>query len=545
MPTEILPIIYPSDGARLGGVDNESSLHNCIPVLRHNNVYAAQPREEITSVISSANSDSRGRGVVAWAGQIDLYLDEDTYYYDGGSQDLTATTGQGYTENSGFNEEITASFIQFNQAGVDNLVIVNAGHASTSASAKHGNIWYQSTPSGAVSSVSDTSVPWNSGDSTAISLVRGGASLDGYLFVGTLNGNIYNCDLDDISSWSAVSFIAAEREADTPIYIGKQKDHVVYIGTRSIEFFYNASKTNGSPLQRRPDIYHSVGCLYPNSVVELGDIIYFVGTDSGGKSHVYKLENFSLTIVSDTKIDEELQDRMVGNWPDITTLDSINHAVWLSYIPAMGTEGLILTNDFFFSYYYHMPSKLWCQWNYDDSVTNKGGMTLSNWLNSFPITSTNGLTAGGTTSRYQFCNGEVGYFAGGTGNDAMNDLGAANTPECWMLFPKWDAGTNQRKRINSVRVLHENWNTTITTSQDPTNVDIRWHDYDAVPSSSSYSVPSGGYSTGRTVNLNEGSAATYRCGITRQRQFALEFLTGHGAITAIIGLEIDYDILRG
>ena len=540
MAKEILPAIYSDIGPIIKNT-NAENLTNCIPVAMDDQMIGVHPRNQFTdtALVTPAASTDRGRGVTAFGGQYDLYCDEDTYYYDGGSQDMTATAGAGYAGNTGFNEEYLASFIQYNQTGVNNLVIVNAGHSSTHASATLGNIWYQPTAGAAPVIVTDIDAP--GGTSNTIPLIRGGVSLDGYLFVANIQGTIYNCDLDDITSWSALSFITAEREADIGVYLGKHHDHVVYFGTKGIEFFYDNANSSGSPLQRRNDIFHSVGCYYPNSIVEVGDIIYFIGTDNSGWSRIYKLENFNIDPISTPKIEKELRDLAAGTYPDITALDSLMHDVYMTSMTLHDSDGLLFTMQGLKSWYWHQTTNKWCAWNFGASVTY-GGAVGTDWSTSFPIVSANRVSASGTASRFQFTNGWIVYEAEPGGDSGIDDIAEANTPTSMVIFKTHDANTNERKRYNSVRVLTEP-RADSSASFDAVQATIRWFDYDTAQSAP---VAPTSFTGDRVVDLTSSRASVYRCGAAIIRQFLLDF-SGHCSGEAVIvkGLEVDYDILRG
>jgi len=137
-------------------------------------------------------------------------------------------------------------------------------------------------------------------------LTHGGAILDGYLFVMDEDGVIYNSAVNDPTTFPATGFITAERENDKGVYLAKHHDHLVAFGTRTIEFFYDASNTVGSPLNRRQDVSYTYGCASGLSVWEDNDIIYFLGTDSSGQLGVWRMENFQISPVSTDAINSYL-----------------------------------------------------------------------------------------------------------------------------------------------------------------------------------------------------------------------------------------------
>lgn len=534
---DFIPVIYSHSGTIFRNNLTEEALYNCVPWVLHNGEIGACPRNEIIFDSNAAGSAAdRGRGLVTFAGYPDFYLDQDTFYYSGGSQDLTATTGQGYAGNTGFNEEYTASFIEHRISGVNNLVIVNAGHTSTNASANHGNVWYVADSTSAPSSISDADLPCNNG----VSIIRGGASLDGYFFVGDITGKIYNSDLNDITSWSATNFLTAEREPDIGIYIGKHHDTVIYIGTRSIEFFYNAGNSTGSPLTRRSDVSYNIGCYFPNTIIETGDIIYFVGTDHDGWSRYYKIENYQLVPISDPKLEARMRIAGLGTFPDITALDSLQHYFWASTLGTNNTPGVVLTYDFQWTYYYHSVTGEWTRWSMDSAVTYPGGISSGSWNTIFPIMSYNGTNAStGSSSLVQLINGTIGR-EGTVDNDVMNDIGDNNNPDVFMQFATWDAGTDMKKRVNWVRILTEPVATTATT-YETMDVNLRWYDYERTDAGGPN--PPNDYTTSRDVNLNVRGAKVGRGGTTRSRAYIIDWPAGHGPVSIVKGLEIDYEVV--
>ena len=134
-------------------------------------------------------------------------------------------------------------------------------------------------------------------------LAGGGAELDGFLFVMDTDGNIYNSNLDDVTSWSSLGILEAQRETDGGVYLTKHHDNIVAIGSNSIEFFYNSANPIASPLQRRPDISYRTGGLDRRNVFTSGERVYFLGSEKIGTPGVWELSGFQLQKVSPDSID--------------------------------------------------------------------------------------------------------------------------------------------------------------------------------------------------------------------------------------------------
>jgi len=541
-----LPVIYPAHGTdypRIQPSGAHDPLYNCMPWMLHGNEIGACPRNELSSESASptpAASTDRGRGVVSFSGQHALYVDETSYFYSGGNTDLTDTSAPGYAGNTGFNEEYIATFVSHKISGTPNLVIVNAGHTSTHASAGHGNVWYAADGLTAPASVSDADMPGNNG----VSLVRGGASLDGYFFVGDINGQIHNSNLNDITAWTATDFLTASRDNGIGVYLGRHHNDVFTISTEGIEFFYNAGNASESPLAPRKDVYHSVGCYYPNSIVEVGDVVYFVGTEKDtGWNRLYKLQNYQLSVISDERIEGLLRD-VGGDFPILSSLDSLIDNLWLTHGTLGDSPGLIITFNTSWTYYWHEKTNQWCRWSYGASVTYAGGTSSTDWSNVLPIVAFNGTISTNASARalYQFTNTEIAKEFSSADNDAMNDIGGSNAPDVYMAFPRWDGGTDAKKRITSIRVITSPL-ASDSGNHDPINVDLRWFDYKTAVASGGAIPPDTNYTTGRSVDLNVRGAKIHRCGTTRERSFILDWPLGHGTVTIVKGLEIEYEIV--
>lgn len=236
-----------------------------------------RPAFEILEDASTAISDARGRGIYYWADTNKAYwVNNDTIYsnsYVNGIQTISTGTEKCY----------------FFELG-NELVVIDP---------ENNEGWYIDSGD-AVTQISDADFP--------STIAHGGAELDGYLFLMDEDGVIWQSDFEDASSWNALNFIEAARENDGGTYLAKVDNHVAAFGSRSIEFFYNAGNPTGSILSRRPDIYFNVGCAQPQSVVENGIDIKFVGKTKQGALSVYKLQNFNLQPVSTSTIDAYITD---------------------------------------------------------------------------------------------------------------------------------------------------------------------------------------------------------------------------------------------
>lgn len=129
-------------------------------------------------------------------------------------------------------------------------------------------------------------------------LAHGNATLNGIGYVMDTAGVISGSASEDATSWSSLDQLTAERKPDGGIFIGLHHDNIVAIGPSSIEFFEDVANPTGSVLQRRDDVFYSVGGISGDAVWIAGDVIYFLGTEAKGSLALYKLENYQLTKIS-------------------------------------------------------------------------------------------------------------------------------------------------------------------------------------------------------------------------------------------------------
>lgn len=130
--------------------------------------------------------------------------------------------------------------------------------------------------------------------------------LDGYIFLAAANTNdVYNSNNDDPTLWTAGDYISAEMSGDYVVKLATARNYVVAFGNKSIEIFWNAAEVSGSPMKRNESGYKSVG--YVTGLINIQDVLYFVGQEANKALAVYKLDGFKLDRVSDEAVDRSLQ----------------------------------------------------------------------------------------------------------------------------------------------------------------------------------------------------------------------------------------------
>lgn len=134
-------------------------------------------------------------------------------------------------------------------------------------------------------------------DADFTSLVHRGKMehLDGFAFILDRNGLIWNSDTNSLANWTATSFLAKQIKQDYPIGLARLGNQILAFGDYTVEMFYNAGNTTGSPLGRIAHQHEETGIVAPYTSASssgtdyyciIGKTLFFVGRRAGGGSSV-------------------------------------------------------------------------------------------------------------------------------------------------------------------------------------------------------------------------------------------------------------------
>lgn len=234
--------------------------------------------------IDSSVTDVRGRGSYDWAAVDALYfVNNDTVYKgDYGTPctgNITAGTGKVYIFELG-----------------DYLVILDPDNNEG---------WYiNSATSTTVTAISDLDFPPN--QTPALNLAKGGAVVNGVLYVPTEEGQVYGCESLNPTSWVATNVLSAEYEPDDIVLLFEQGTNIAVCGSRTIEFFYDAANPTGSALRPRTDIQLTIGAANQHSFWSDNNNSFFLGLSQTGEIGAYVMVDTAIRKVSTTDIDSFL-----------------------------------------------------------------------------------------------------------------------------------------------------------------------------------------------------------------------------------------------
>jgi hypothetical protein len=275
--------MYINDFSGATVTEFESLITNGMIEAKGERAYLTQrPSFDVFEDAGTHISDARGRAIIYWDETSGLYiLNNGTLYKNSQSNSISTSPAAGTQK---------CKFLILGSV----LILLDAENDQG----------FTISNSDAVAEITDTDFPPK--QTPPIPLAHGGAVLDKYLFVLGTDGIIYNSAINDASAWSALDFREAERDPDAGVYIGKHHDNIVVYGVSTIEFFYDAANTTGSPLSRRQDVAYNTGCATGESVWEEGDRSFFIGTNFSGAIGIYTLENFQIRKVSTSTFDSYL-----------------------------------------------------------------------------------------------------------------------------------------------------------------------------------------------------------------------------------------------
>jgi len=245
-------------------------------------VYATQrPSINIFEDASATVADEQGRGIYYW-NKVDAryFVNKDTVYKGDYSSPLAATMTAGTDK------------VYFFEVG-DYLVIIDPEN----------NEGWTISSAASTTLVEITAAAFPPKQTPTLQLAKGGVSLNGTLYVGATNGEIWNSAVQDPTSWNILHFTSAEISPDDLVMLDKHADHVAAYGTKSLEFFYDNANPTGSPLNVRSDISHNIGTIDHDTTWSDGKNVYFVSLNPSGDFNVMQMNGFQVGKVSNDDVD--------------------------------------------------------------------------------------------------------------------------------------------------------------------------------------------------------------------------------------------------
>lgn len=158
--------------------------------------------------------------------------------------------------------------------------------------------------------------------------------MDGYAFILDRNNVIWNSDINSLANWTATSFLAKSIQQDIAVGLARLGTRLLAFSANSVEVFYNAGNTVGSPLGRIPQLSTNIGLIPTvrdaataatgggtHYYATLENKIYFVGrkagitsssglySDAPSSAGMYSFDGQNFDKVSSSYIDKILSEK--------------------------------------------------------------------------------------------------------------------------------------------------------------------------------------------------------------------------------------------
>lgn len=215
---------------------------------------------------------------------------------------------------------------------------------------------------------------------------------DSYIVLAKDTGAIYNSDVDTFADWGATSFLSAEMFGDYLVGIAKQRDHLVALGSESIEFFYDNENTPGSPFERRANMALQIGCVTIHSMAQQEDTLIFVGKSKTGGRGVWEMHGLEKIEKVSTPAVERLLEAEAGTIGSCRAF-LLRVQGQLLYILSLSTLDRTLV--------YHVNGRIWSEWAGTAGGRFSGVYATSSDTSIFIQDVSNGRTYTFSPSTYQ------------------------------------------------------------------------------------------------------------------------------------------------
>lgn len=350
------------------------------------------------------------------------------------------------------------------------------------------NTAYYYPSGGALTQITDVDYPGNVAGQTT---TGGMVFLDGYAFIMTVQGRVYNSDLNSLANWTASSYISCNMSPDAGIGLTRYKDQIVAFGRQSTEFFQDVGNPTGSPLQRTPQGFMNVGCVSQHTYDIMDDTIMWLGSTDRSGIGLYTLEGLQPKRLS-TPIIETL---LAATNPD---------GLYLNCIKVVGKSLVVIASSSDLrTYVYCVEDDMWHEWN--------GAAQLWQHMHGIGtgIKYVYAVTEQNTTGKTYIINPTSFTFQ----DDSMDYTMLIQTG-------RFDVGNQKLKLARKLRLIGDIQDSTAT-------VNISWSDDDYRTTSS-----------GTSVDMSNADAYLNGLGSFRRRSFSISY-TGSQAMR-LEAIELDY-----
>ena len=353
------------------------------------------------------------------------------------------------------------------------------------------------------------------GDLPETILVGSFAALDGFLFIATSEGSIYNFDLNSDTAVTSTSFLDNQFQ-QYGRGVANYKDKIMMFNEDSIEFYENVGNPTGSPLQRVDHLSQKgYGLPFAANTMDTSqyylsalDTVFWINNSRAGQVGVFMLDGFRPKKISSPDVDFDLA---VGSETsaNISGVFSLWGMTYLAFYPAMTTSSYL--------WVYCMELGVWTTWE-------------------SPLITASANVAGVVTNPSIGFGGVVATFFIGTSyrnldvtNITFSSISYTDNSSAYTATVQTrnlDFGSRKRKRFDRLTLIGND-------PKETSNCSVSW-------SSDDYA----NFSTARTMDLtdNDGAPTTTRLGAHRKLAFRITNATD--AAMELEAIELDMEELQ-
>jgi hypothetical protein len=288
---------------------------------------------------------AQGRGIYQWNGQIFTVVGDRIYR---GTTEVSA---------SGNRLTTTTGVVHFAEQQATAYLIVQEGN----------EIWTIDASYVLKNIGSNGDAGWGDADFPA-AIVPGLVSLDTYTFVMDSSGQIYNSVVGDVTNWTSGDSLNSKLEPDDGVTIIKWQNYIASFGTNSLEYFYDAANSSGSPLDPVEGSTSDIGCAAEGSVWSDEDNLIWVGKSKAGGIQVYNSTGGLPEALSTAAINRILQQEQLTI--DTATAFGLRASGHLFYILTVPTA----VNS---TWVCDVENKLWYEWTSFDGASTEDSFRLT------------------------------------------------------------------------------------------------------------------------------------------------------------------------
>lgn len=321
--------------------DKDEKYINCFLTKQGNKEYII--KRPGMAVLNTPAPGKIGTAILVWTGQ-------------GNGQNVI--TAFGSANSVIYNGMVSLGTITGKATGITETFVSTTPTLVISSSDNTG--WYYDTS--AVTKITDVNFPGNAGKT----LTGTFAHMDGYAFIMDTSGALWNSNLNSVTGWSALGFVSANAYPDKGVGCVRYKNQIMAFGSESVQFFYNAGNPVGSPLARIDTATVRVGAVNADSISQIADTVFWVGSSQQGGISVYQYDG-AVQRISYPEQDYQLL---------LTGPDNIS----LTTLRAYG-RSFVLVKALTTTYVYCIEDKRWHEWSSTTPIWYKSaGLSLGNQL---------------------------------------------------------------------------------------------------------------------------------------------------------------------